>query len=140
MVEMATQMMNGANSLRYFGPVIDMMYCPPRLANKAFCADNLEDVRIKNLNHGSWHLDYSYDGEYTQGNLRSLNQESIKYLFENLCDLTTYEEDSEDPANPEVPSADIYCPSTWSDKVTDDMVSEANSKGWTIYIGGVKRG
>lgn len=139
-VEMATQMMNGANSLRYFGPVIDMMYCPPRLANKAFCADNLEDVRIKNLNHGSWHLDYSYDGEYTQGNLRSLNQESIKYLFDNLCDLTTYEEDSEDPANPEVPSADIYCPSTWSDKVTDEMVSEANSKGWTIYIGGVKRG
>lgn len=35
-----------------------------------------------------------------------------------------------------VPTATIYCPSAWVDKVSSSMVSAANAKGWTINVGG----
>ena len=37
---------------------------------------------------------------------------------------------------PTVNHANLYCPQEWSDKVTSEMVIAANTKGWTIYIGG----
>lgn len=37
---------------------------------------------------------------------------------------------------PTVDHANLYCPEEWSDKVTSEMVTAANAKGWTIYIGG----
>lgn len=38
---------------------------------------------------------------------------------------------------PAVNHANLYCPEEWSDKVTSGMITAANAKGWTIYIGGV---
>lgn len=38
---------------------------------------------------------------------------------------------------PTVNHANLYCPEEWSDKVTSEMITAANTKGWTIYIGGV---
>lgn len=38
---------------------------------------------------------------------------------------------------PTVQSANLYCPEEWSDKVTSEMITAANAKGWTIYIDGV---
>lgn len=43
-----------------------------------------------------------------------------------------------DYTNPRVSSANLYCPIEWEDKITDDMVSQANLKGWSIYVGEVK--
>lgn len=40
---------------------------------------------------------------------------------------------------PTVQSANLYCPAEWADKVTDEMVTAANTKNWTIYIGGTKK-
>jgi hypothetical protein len=41
-----------------------------------------------------------------------------------------------DPTNPLVSSANLYCPANWEDKITEDMITSANNKGWTIYTGG----
>jgi len=41
-----------------------------------------------------------------------------------------------DPTNPLVSSANLYCPSEWEEKITNDMITSANNKGWTIYTGG----
>lgn len=35
-----------------------------------------------------------------------------------------------------VDSAYIKCPSTWDPYITDDLIKSANSKNWTIYVGG----
>lgn len=43
-----------------------------------------------------------------------------------------------DYTNPIVSSANLYCPIEWEDKITDDMISQANLKGWNIYVGEVK--
>ena len=40
---------------------------------------------------------------------------------------------------PTVQSANLYCPAEWADKVTDEMVTAANVKNWTIYIGGTEK-
>ena len=40
---------------------------------------------------------------------------------------------------PTVQSANLYCPAEWADKVTDEMVTAANAKNWTIYIGGTEK-
>lgn len=42
-----------------------------------------------------------------------------------------------DYTNPAVSSANLKCPEEWTDKVTPEMITAANAKGWTIYIGGV---
>lgn len=39
---------------------------------------------------------------------------------------------------PKAASAKLYCPEEWTDKVTSEMITAANAKGWTIYIGGVE--
>lgn len=44
--------------------------------------------------------------------------------------------DGYDPKNPRVLSANLYCPTTWDDKVSDAMVKAANNKGWAVYVGG----
>lgn len=41
-----------------------------------------------------------------------------------------------DYTNPNASSANLYCPSTWESYITDDMVTAANAKGWSIYVGG----
>ena len=44
--------------------------------------------------------------------------------------------DGYDPKNPRVLNANLYCQTTWDDKVSDAMVKAANNKGWAVYVGG----
>lgn len=53
---------------------------------------------------------------------------AINVVIENGLDYT----------NPAVSSATLYCPEEWTDKVTSEMITAANAKGWAIYIGGVE--
>lgn len=96
----APQAFNGCNKLTYIGPVLDMNLVQPTDANddpiqdvyNIFNCPNLVDVRIKNLNHGTWRL----DGSGNVGNLPNLNKESIEYLFANLRDLNDYNPEHHD--------------------------------------------
>lgn len=249
------QTFNACVSLKKIGPVLDLRQVRAGISNtcsKIFAGcTNLEDVRIKGLNHGNWYLDGTGTGVNQHGNLPLLNQESVTYLFDNLVDLTARKEGNdtrtvnnsfsawnlhentftsdkafilERPSslgsiksavsmsveisglkagdrlefaklgentvssdksitadgiytiskeetaddwgfklyndqnlkhktdvaitiqnayssiNPLVSSAELHCPSQWSDKITDAMVVAANKKGWTIYVGGQIRG
>ena len=50
-----------------------------------------------------------------------------------------------DYTNPNVSSANLYCPKEWGEvsdipaKVTADMISAANAKGWKVFINGVEK-
>ena len=54
---------------------------------------------------------------------------TIDVIIENGLDYT----------NPAVSSANLKCPEEWADKVTSEMITAANAKGWTIYIGGTEK-
>lgn len=251
----APQVFNGCNSLTKIGPICNLSIVQPNSNStiNMFNCPNLEDVRIKYLNHGNWSFDGVTRDEGYIGNLPLLNQDSINYLFNNLTDLTTHDPekhidsiyksfknwsseywndssedrdvittfrymssrlrfsegstasficstnqqfaemvisvyglqegdrlefgsisitsngqytlsksnsnwegfklystntsndewvsidiiDGYDPTNPLVSTANLYCPSTWEDKITNDMIISANNKGWNIYIGGM---
>lgn len=233
------QAFNECSNLKLIGPVLDLKIIEPATLKLPFnnCV-NLTDMRIKNLNHGDWHFDNTpNEGNYYHGYLPKLNKASIRYLFDNLTDLTTYDSsvitnntsynflqwgtderesliierdyvefksgykdymwtmealdnvevtvegltegsilrfgDMEitsngdyvlnntknnkkrfvftDTGNPKVrlktyfkaespivSSAKLYCPVEWDDKIFSNMITEANAKGWTIYIGGTE--
>lgn len=251
----APQVFNACSSLTKIGPVCDLSIVIPNSDNtiNMFNCPNLEDVRIKHLNHGNWSFDGVTRDEGYIGNLPLLNQDSINYLFNNLTDLTTHDPekhidsihksfknwssdywnnlsenkdvittfrymssrlrfsegstasficstnqqftemivsitglqegdklefgstnitsngqytlsksnsnwegfklystntsndewvnidivDGYDPTNPLVSTANLYCPSEWEEKITNDMITSANNKGWTIYTGGI---
>lgn len=140
------QAFQGCSKLQSIGPVIDLEYVDPQTSDQNawvfLGTPKLTDVRLKNLNHGTWHFDDSAasgtNGDLYgyQGNIPLLDEESIKYLFDNMMDLTTHDETSTEPGNPNRSSARIYCPSEWEDKITNEMITAANAKGWSIYIGG----
>lgn len=87
----------------------------------------------------------------------NLDVESIKYIFDNAEDLVTYKYNSAniDPNNvlsgyPDIQwdrinirssisenGLTINCPIEWQDKITTEMVSQMNAKGWTVQIAGV---
>lgn len=85
----------GCTSLVTVGPILNLILCTPNSAQHVFHDCNkLANLKIKNLNHGSWNFDAeTRDGNY-HGTLKALSQESVQYLFANLVDLTTH--------NPEV--------------------------------------
>jgi len=100
------QSLNGCTHLTYFGPTLDVIAVHPTHNDSVNCfngCDNLSDIRIKNLNHGDWRFDGSNTGpenaKIFHGNLKSLNQESINYLFEHACDLTKITLDIETTPN-----------------------------------------
>lgn len=109
------QAFNGANNLYRIGPVIDLkLVNPDTSADRVFACDNLQDARIKNLNHGNWYLDGSGTEVQYHGNLVNLNLESVQYLFDNLYDLKQYgDENSTDLSTPKVKEASLYCPLSW---------------------------
>lgn len=37
---------------------------------------------------------------------------------------------------PKVQSANLYCPAEWETNITDEMVTAANAKNWSVYIDG----
>lgn len=145
-------MFNNCNALTTIDPILDFEYVRPAVSNFVFSGcNNLSDVRIKNLNHGDWHFDNTEIDEESNrhGYLPSLNQESIEYLFANLKNLTTRDPDlvynggnpgegnwngNQFAANPDVSSANLYCPSSWKSYITSEMITAANNKGWTVVV------
>lgn len=129
----APQVFNQCKALTKIGPILDFRYVKPSSAYLIFggCTA-LTDLRLRNLNHGSWRFDEKAINGVVQGNLSALDIDSIKYLIDNLSDLTVTSSDDEHAIS-EVRTAELHCPSTWT-SITDAQVTAANAKGWRIFI------
>lgn len=129
----APQVFNQCSSLKKIGPILDFRYLKPANAKLIFAGCKaLTDLRLKNLNHGSWRFDEKAINGVVHGNLSALDADSIKYLIDNLSDLTITSSDDEHAIS-EVRTAELHCPSTWT-SITDAQVTAANAKGWRIFI------
>jgi len=69
-------------------------------------------LRLKNLNHGSWDFTEKAINGVVQGNLSALDADSIKYLIDNLSDLTVTSSDDEHAIS-EVRTAELHYPYGW---------------------------
>lgn len=127
------QTFNQCKALTKIGPILDFRYLKPANAYLLFggCTA-LTDLRLKNLNHGSWRFDEKAINGVVHGNLSALDTESVKYLIDNLSDLTVTSSDDEHAISA-VRTAELHCPSTWT-SITDAQVTAANAKGWRIFI------
>lgn len=127
------QTFNQCKALTKIGPILDFRYLEPANASLIFggCTA-LTDLRLKNLNHGSWRFDEKAINGVVHGNLSALDVDSVKYLIDNLSDLTVTSSDDEHAIS-EVRTAELHCPSTWT-SITDAQVTAANAKGWRIFI------
>ena len=132
-VDYSPQTFNQCKALTKIGPILDFRYLKPANAYLLFggCTA-LTDLRLKNLNHGSWRFDEKAINGVVHGNLSALDADSIKYLIDNLSDLTVTSSDDEHAIS-EVRTAELHCPSTWT-SITDAQVTAANAKGWRIFI------
>lgn len=132
-VDFAPQTFNQCKALTKIGPILDFRYLEPANASLIFggCTA-LTDLRLKNLNHGSWRFDEKAINGVVHGNLSALDAESVKYLIDNLSDLTVTSSDDEHAISA-VRTAELHCPSTWT-SITDAQVTAANAKGWRIFI------
>lgn len=133
------QTFNQCKALKKIGPILDFRYLEPANASLIFggCTA-LTDLRLKNLNHGSWRFDEKPINGVVHGNLSALDADSIKYLIDNLSDLTVTSSDDEHAIS-DVKTAELHCPAAWADSITDDMVAAAKAKGWSVYVGGTIR-
>ena len=127
------QTFNQCKALTKIGPILDFRYLEPANASLIFggCTA-LTDLRLKNLNHGSWRFDEKAINGVVHGNLSALDADSVKYLIDNLSDLTITSSDDEHAISA-VRTAELHCPSTWA-SITDAQVTAANDKGWRIFI------
>ena len=127
------QTFNQCKALTKIGPILDFRYLEPANAYLIFggCTA-LTDLRLKNLNHGSWRFDEKAINGVVHGNLSALDAESVKYLIDNLSDLTVTSSDDEHAISA-VRTTELHCPSTWT-SITDAQVTAANAKGWRIFI------
>lgn len=132
-IDFAPQAFNQCKALAKIGPILDFRYLEPANASLIFggCTA-LTDLRLKNLNHGSWRFDEKAINGVVHGNLSALDAESVKYLIDNLSDLTVTSSDDEHTISA-VRTAELHCPSTWT-SITDAQVTAANAKGWRIFI------
>lgn len=137
-VDYSPQTFNQCKALTKIGPILDFRYLKPANAYLIFggCTA-LIDLRLKNLNHGSWRFDEKAINGVVHGNLSALDAESVKYLIDNLSDLTVTSSDDEHAISA-VRTAELHCPSTWT-SITDAQVTAANAKGWRIFVDGVER-
>lgn len=135
----APQVFNQCKALKKIGPILDFRYLKPANAYLIFggCTA-LTDLRLRNLNHGSWDFTEKAINGVVQGNLSALDADSVKYLIENLSDLTVTSSDDEHAIS-DVKTAELHCPAAWADSITDDMVAAAKAKGWSVYVGGTIR-
>ena len=80
------------------------------------------------------------DGHYTITKTDNIDK-GFKLIGDNSIetDIKITLDKGWDLSIPSVQSANLYCPAEWADKVTDEMVTAANTKNWTIYIGGTKK-
>ena len=132
-INYSPQTFNQCKALTKIGPILDFRYLEPANASLIFggCTA-LTDLRLKNLNHGSWRFDEKAINGVVHGNLSALDADSVKYLIDNLSDLTVTEGDDEHAISA-VRTAELHCPSTWT-SITDVQVTAANAKGWRIFI------
>lgn len=137
-IDYAPQVFNQCKALTKIGPILDFRYLKPASASLIFggCTA-LTDLRLKNLNHGSWRFDEKAINGVVQGDLSALDADSIKYLIDNLSDLTVTSSDDEHAIS-EVRTAELHCPSTWT-SITDAQVTAANAKGWRIFVNDVEK-
>ncbi len=107
------QTFNQCKALTKIGPILDFRYLEPANASLVFggCTA-LTDLRLKNLNHGSWRFDEKAINGVVHGNLSALDADSVKYLIDNLSDLTVTSSDDEHAISA-VRTAELHCPSTW---------------------------
>ena len=133
LVDYAPQTFNQCKALTKIDPILDFRYLEPANASFIFggCTA-LTDLRLKNLNHGSWRFDEKAINGVVHGNLSALDAESVKYLIDNLSDLNVTTSDDEHAIS-KVRTAELHCPSTWT-SITDAQVTAANAKGWRIFI------
>lgn len=133
------QTFNQCKALTKIGPILDFRYLEPANASLIFggCTA-LTDLRLRNLNHGSWRFDEKAINGVVHGNLSALDADSVKYLIDNLSDLTVTSSDDEHAIS-DVKTAELHCPAAWADSITDDMVAAAKAKGWSVYVGGTIR-
>ena len=123
---LAPQAFNQCVSLKSIDPILDFRYVRPNGAPLVFAGCTaLTDARIRNLNHGSWAFDGTAIGGVTHGVLSGLDSESVKYLFQNLHDLTVTEDEDEDSVS-EVRTAELHCPSTWGDRYYPFVFTQAS--------------
>lgn len=85
------------SNLVTIGPILDMSLVVPSSSEDCFynCV-KLSSFRIKNLNHGNWNFDDISRNGIRHGTLKSLDSNSVSYLFNNLADLTTHNPKSHD--------------------------------------------
>ena len=109
----APQVFNQCKALTKIGPILDFRYVKPSSAYLIFggCTA-LTDLRLKNLNHGSWRFDEKAINGVVQGNLSALDADSINYLIDNLSDLTITSSDDEHAIS-EVRTAELHYPYGW---------------------------
>lgn len=83
---------NNCINLESIGPTINAIVLYPESANLMFQSCNkLTDMKLVNLSHGDWIFDGVSRGGITHGNLTTLNETSIKTIFDSLVDLTTHD-------------------------------------------------
>lgn len=109
----APQVFNQCKALTKIGPILDFRYVKPSSAYLIFggCTA-LTDLRLRNLNHGSWDFTEKAINGVVQGNLSALDADSIKYLIDNLSDLTVTSSDDEHAIS-EVRTAELHYPYGW---------------------------
>lgn len=64
--------------------------------------------------------------------LRSLTSDTDGDITENYPTIEV--RDAYNPSAPKAPSAELHCPATWEDKITAEMISNANAKKWSVII------
>ena len=119
----APQVFNQCKALTKIGPILDFRYLKPANASLIFggCTA-LTDLRLKNLNHGSWDFTEKAINGVVHGNLSALDADSIKYLIDNLSDLTVTSDDEH--ASSKVRTAELHYPYGWEYPIdfTKDLV------------------
>lgn len=87
------RMFNNCKQLTTIEPILDIreQMCKPSGANEVFnnCT-SLTSVKLRGLNHGSWYFDGQTINGIKHGDLSNLDEVSVKYLFDNLADLTRW--------------------------------------------------
>jgi len=89
---------------------------------------------------GSSAADYTIteDGTYTVKKTDTLTKGFMLVNSDTSVesDVTVTLNKGWDLSVPSVSTAELHCPAEWEENVTDDMVTAANAKGWSVYIGG----
>lgn len=133
-----------ANRLKEIIVDLNMKFVDPQAGGNAqyvFYCTNLQKAKIMNLNKGVWVLDGDESrGLVCNGNLLSLDEESVNYLISNVFDLN-YNSNTENVDKSEYTEgffkSSIYLPESLKDIATTESLNIAKERGWDIYFGGV---